>query len=96
MSERIPFVIAYDIREPRRLQRVQRLISAHCLQLQYSVYYATMSCRAMDTLIAKLQRLIRPEDDIRIYEVEPLERAFMIGKHSDDVMLLSDAGAIGW
>lgn len=93
--KRVCFIIAYDISEKNRLQRLQRLISTQFLQLQYSVYYGTMTHTHMDAFITSVQKIIHPsDDDLRIYEVEPLESSFVIGKHSDDIMLFSDVGAL--
>lgn len=89
------FIIAYDISENNRLQRLQRLVSTQFLQLQYSVYYGTMTRQRMDAFITSIQKIIHPsDDDLRIYEVEPLENSFVIGKRSDDIMLFSDIGEI--
>lgn len=89
------FIIAYDISEKNRLQRLQRLVSTQFLQLQYSVYYGTMTRQRMDAFITSMQKIIHPsDDDLRIYEVEPLEKSFVIGKHSDDIMLFSDIGEL--
>ena len=89
------FIIAYDISDNKRLQRLQRLVSNEFLQLQYSVYYGSMTCKGMDAFIIAMQKIIHPkDDDLRIYEVEPLEHSFVIGKHSDDIMLFSDIGEL--
>lgn len=93
--KRVCFIIAYDISEKNRLQRLQRLISNQFLQLQYSVYYGTMTRKHMDAFIIAIQKIIhKNDDDVRIYEVEPLENAFVIGKRSEDIMMFSDIGAL--
>lgn len=55
---KVCFIIAYDIEEKNRLQRLQRLISTQFLQLQYSVYYGTMTRTHMDTFITLIQKVI--------------------------------------
>lgn len=93
--KKICFIIAYDISEKNRLQRLQCLISNQFLQLQYSVYYGSMTRKRMDAFIIAMQKIIHPsDDDLRIYEVEPLENSFIIGKHSEDIMLFSDIGEL--
>ncbi|MBB3106144.1 CRISPR-associated endonuclease Cas2 [Psychrobacter luti] len=85
------FILAYNISEKNRLQSLQRLLSNQFLQLQYSLYYGSMTTKRMDSFIIAMQRVIHPnEDDLRIYEVEPLEKSFVIGKRDDDIMLFSD------
>ena len=95
MMTKTCFVIAYDISNHKRLQRLHRLVSNQFLQLQYSVYYGVMTRKGMDTFIIAMQKIIHPtDDDLRIYEVEPLEYAFVIGKQSDDIMLFSEIGEL--
>ena len=52
------FLICYDITHPKRLQRLHRLVSNQCFQLQYSVYYATLYPKQMDELIQKIEKII--------------------------------------
>ena len=93
--KKIYFIIAYDITERKRLQRLQRLVSTQFLQLQYSVYYGSMTRKRMDAFISAIQKIIHPnDDDLRVYEVEPLEHSFVIGKRDDEIMLFSDIGEI--
>lgn len=93
--KKIYFIIAYDITERKRLQRLQRLVSTQFLQLQYSVYYGSMTRKRMDAFISAMQKIIHPnDDDLRVYEVEPLEHSFVIGKRDDEIMLFSDIGEI--
>lgn len=89
------FIIAYDIKNKSRLQRLQRLISNQLWQLQYSVYYGRMTHQAMDSLIVNIKKIIhKDDDDVRIYEVEPIENAFVIGKRDEDIMMISDSGEL--
>lgn len=92
---KICFIIAYDISNNKRLQRLQRVVSSQFIQLQYSIYYGTMTRLRMDAWIVTMQKIIHPtDDDLRIYEVEPLEKAFVIGKYSDEIMMFSDIGRL--
>lgn len=63
-----PHIIAYDIADKKRLQRVHRLVKEHAIPLQHSVYLATMTPKQCKELIRKLELIIKnTEDDIRIY-----------------------------
>lgn len=87
------FLICYDITHPKRLQRLHRLVSNQCFQLQYSVYYATLYPKQMDELIQKIEKIInRHHDDVRIYETLPLEQSFVIGKRCPEVMVFGETG----
>lgn len=92
MAKKQHFVICYDIKNPRRLQRVQRLVSKHLLQLQHSIYYGTLFPQEMDKLIAKLQKIIANNDDVKVYQTQSLENAFIKGNHSTDIMLFGERG----
>ena len=86
------FVLCYDIADKKRLQRLQRLVSNHLIQLQYSVYYGSLSKTDMDKLIGQIQDIThKSQDDIRVYETEPLTDAFVITKYSSDIMLFENS-----
>ncbi|CAM4043350.1 CRISPR-associated endonuclease Cas2 [Psychrobacter arenosus] len=86
------FVLCYDIADKKRLQRLQRLVSNHLIQLQYSVYYGSLSKTDIDKLISQIQDIThKSQDDIRVYETEPITDAFVITKHSSDIMLFENS-----
>ncbi len=75
------FLLCYDIRDKRRLARVHRIAVRHALPLQYSVFYLKGRRAQLDTLLAELQEVTHPaDDDVRVYEVQPLEQGCMLGK----------------
>jgi CRISPR-associated protein Cas2 len=64
------YLVAYDIRAPRRLQRVHKALSKVGYSLQYSVFSVDLEEWERPTLVAKLRRLIdEREDDVRFYLV---------------------------
>ena len=44
------WLIAYDISDPKRLNRVHRFVIKHCVPVQYSLYYFEGSPRAVEGL----------------------------------------------
>jgi len=87
------WLIAYDIRDPRRLVRVHRLLSRAAVPVQYSVFAAAGSTRTMRELAAALEREIDPRvDDVRFYPVPEKVEAYTIGATMlpQDVFLLAD------
>ena len=73
-------IIAYDIVDPKRLQRIHRLLKKLAIPLQYSVFYTRMSDRQRNKLNTLLQKKINPkEDDIRIYPLSKNYQALYIG-----------------
>jgi CRISPR-associated protein Cas2 len=70
LTERRTYLVAYDIRAPRRLARVHRALSKVGYRLQYSVFAVDLDDRGLEQLAARLRRLIsEKEDDVRFYLV---------------------------
>lgn len=61
------YLIAYDIREPRRLKRLHYRLRKKALAIQYSVF----AIRATERELREIEQLIKgiceTEDDVRIY-----------------------------
>ena len=64
------WIIAYDIRDKRRLQKVYRHLCGYAFHLQNSVFLLQGERSLFDECLTKLKTLIAQEDDIRIYELE--------------------------
>ncbi len=68
IDHRREYIISYDIGDPKRLQRIHRMLKRLAIPLQYSVFYTSMSERQRGKLADLLGRKIEPkEDDVRIY-----------------------------
>ena len=62
------FVIGYDIANPRRLQRVHRMMCRHAAPLEYSIFLLVGSSADKDRCLAEVATLIdAAEDDVRCY-----------------------------
>lgn len=73
-NQRRPYLLAYDIADPKRLTRVHRTVRGSGMALQYSVFLVVGTTRDLDQLLAELDAIIASkEDDIRVY---PLPMAF--------------------
>ena len=90
------YILCYDIKNSKRLQKVQRRVSNTMLRVQYSVYYATLYPKDMDVLIKDIDKIIHHHDEVTVYEVEPLEEAFLVGGQLSQVMLFSQGGKRLW
>ncbi len=65
------YVIAYDIREPGRLQRVHRYLSKTAWMLQRSVYLCQVEPAQLEIIRQELKAITDDRwDDIRAYAVE--------------------------
>jgi len=61
-------LICYDITEPKRLARVHRYLVKRAVPLQYSVFLAYGSPRAVNGLLTVVDTLIdEVSDDVRCY-----------------------------
>lgn len=70
MSDTHWYVIAYDIRDARRLRRLQRFLRSCGHVLQESVFAWEGTQRELQVLKSEIARLIRAsEDDVRGYPV---------------------------
>lgn len=70
MSAAAWYVIAYDIRDPRRLSKVHRFLRTCGYPLQKSVFAWQGDHRQLRELQQQLTKLIRPSvDDLRGYPV---------------------------
>ena len=75
------WLVAYDIRDKRRLARVGRFVSRHAWRLQYSLFAAHWNRRELNAIIQTLTELIDPnQDDVRFYPVEDTPWTARIGK----------------
>lgn len=64
------WVIAYDVRDPRRLARVHRLLQNRACVLQWSVFLFPGSREAASRLLEEVGGLMDLRvDDLRCYEV---------------------------
>lgn len=74
------YLVCYDVRQPKRLQRIHRYLQNHATPLQYSVFMATLSPAKLTRLVRQLSKLMDNEDDIRIFAVTPPEQAIWFGQ----------------
>lgn len=82
------YVICYDVRDPKRLGRLHRMLKKHALAVQYSVFGARMGIRGVQALVQKIRQEIDSEaDDVRLYrtpedcEVEMAGRGGQTTRH---------------
>ena len=85
------YLIAYDITDPQRLNRIARFLSKHAIRVQYSVFAADLRRRALDDVQDGLNALIdRRTDDIRIYPLPRDGEVALLGRQifPEDILLL--------
>jgi len=57
------FLVAYDVRDPKRLRAVFKIMRGHGDHLQYSVFRCELSERERAELMTKLGEKIKPSED---------------------------------
>lgn len=87
------WLLAHDIRDKKRLQRVWRFLSQEGVRLQYSVYLLAGTRQQVEAIIDRLQQLIdESADDVRIYPLTENTRIWGLGtQFNDDGNTLCDA-----
>jgi CRISPR-associated protein Cas2 len=98
LNESRRWLVAYDIREPRRLARVHRLLTRTAVPVQYSVFVARGSFADMRRLAKELRCSIDERaDDVRIYSIPVNPVIYTIGRAmlSEDAWLLDGKTDIG-
>jgi CRISPR-associated protein Cas2 len=75
------YLLCYDIRDPRRLARVHRLLSAVAVPLQYSVFTGIYGERELTGILEGIAGLIDARvDDVRVYPLPEQPRVVSIGR----------------
>lgn len=98
LKEAAVWVIAYDIRCPRRLRRVHGYLKTEAIWLQYSVFATTADAQRLGTIRAALDELIDEKvDDVRIYRVPKSPSLVTIGQHGlpEGIALLASGSLAG-
>ena len=75
------YLIAYDIREPKRLKRLHYRLRKKAIPLQNSVFMASLSNKHLDVLAKDIKEQINTaHDDVRIYPIHHPDTLWSAGK----------------
>lgn len=86
MSSLQSYVVSYDIREPKRLIAVHKIMMGYGQPLHYSVFKCDLSAKAREEMVSDLNKIINHrEDRIMIIDMGPAdgrvrERVSFLGK----------------
>jgi CRISPR-associated protein Cas2 len=79
------WLLAHDIRDPRRLQRVWRYLRREGVRLQYSVYVLAGTRHQIEIVLEHLRTLIDEQaDDVRVYPLNENTRIWGLGAQFDN------------
>ena len=77
------FVIGYDITDPRRLQRVHRVMCKFAAPIEYSIFLLVGSATEKDRCLLQVANLIKAgEDDVRCYPLPSRGFQSRVGRSS--------------
>ena len=80
-SRRTPWLLCYDIANPRRLQRVHRVARRHATPLQYSVFHTIATRGEVRAMIHEIEEFIDPgQDDVRAYPLLTTAQPVTLGR----------------
>jgi len=72
-------LIAYDIRDRRRLQRLRYRLQREATYLQKSVALVKLNDAQLDGLLKRLSPLLAADDDFRVYRLASLSDISLAG-----------------
>lgn len=90
------WLIAYDIRDQRRLSTLHRLLKKHALAVQYSVFVGRFTRRGIRHLATLIGSIIAREDDVRLYPLPQQPDWVFYGRSAlPDAVYLLERGLAG-
>jgi CRISPR-associated protein Cas2 len=72
-------VLAYDVRDPRRLQRLHYRLQREACYLQESVALLRIDDMQLDALLRRLSPMLEDEGDVRVYRIDNLHDIWVFG-----------------
>jgi len=93
-SRATPWLICYDIADPKRLRRVHAVASKHAVPLQYSLFIREAPRKEVVRIVDAMAAEIDPrEDDLRAYPLltDAPQRHYGRGRLPDGVLFQRQA-----
>ena len=76
------YIIAYDIRDKKRLREISKIMEKNSLRIQRSVYFCeNISKRELNGIIDRVLPILKKSDDLRGYTIK--DRGFALGDGVD-------------
>jgi CRISPR-associated protein Cas2 len=69
MAEKTWHLIAYDVRDPKRLRQVAKLLEGYGTRIQYSIFRCRLDRLALEKLHWELQQVMSAEDDLLVMPI---------------------------
>jgi CRISPR-associated protein Cas2 len=65
-QQKLWYLVAYDVREPKRLRRVAKHLKGYGARVQYSIFRCRLSKRELERLQWELKKIMKDEDDLLV------------------------------
>jgi CRISPR-associated protein Cas2 len=69
MADRIWHLIAYDVRDSKRLRKVAQKLSGYGDRIQYSIFRCRLDSLSLEKLRWELSQILAPEDDLLVLPI---------------------------
>jgi len=69
MKEKSWHLVTYDIRDPKRLQKIGRLMKGYGERKQFSVYCCYLTDRSRERLRWEAKKIMKDDDDLLMIEL---------------------------
>ena len=70
VNKAVQYLISYDISDPKRLQRIHRVLKKQGLPVQYSVFSVVLTKVQLQRLLERLEEIMdERDDDLRCYSL---------------------------
>lgn len=79
MNQSHCWICSYDIRDAKRLKKLHDLLAMSGIAINYSVFYLILHDQQYRAICERIQKIIRSEDDVRLYRCASLQTATTIG-----------------
>lgn len=66
MSQRQWHLISYDVRDPKRLRAVAKILEGYGARVQYSVFRCRLDCETLEKVHWELNQIMAAEDDLLV------------------------------
>ena len=63
------WLILYDVRDPRRLSKIAKMMENYAERVQYSVFEAICEREQIEDLRSEIKRIMDPEDFVVYFEL---------------------------
>lgn len=93
---RTTWLVAYDIRQPRRLRRTHKILKAEGMAVQYSAFVVEAADEQLQRLLGRIRQIIdSAADDVRAYHLPSNCQVWRLGRQAmpDGVYLDASAAA---